>query len=55
MHALSYALAIMMTSWGSGQTEVQERVLQVEDGLELQGHMAEWQRLGYPVEWSPNE
>jgi predicted peptidase len=35
VHALSYALAITMTSWGSGQTEVQERVLQVEDGLEL--------------------
>ncbi len=35
MHALSYTLAIAMTFWGSGITEVQERVFQVEDGLEL--------------------
>ena len=35
MHALSFVLALTMISWGSEQSEIQERVLQVEDGLEL--------------------
>lgn len=35
MHVLSCIIALAMISWETEQTEIQERILQIEDGLEL--------------------
>jgi len=49
---------VVVCCWAGGRADIAKQVLR-EAGftslLDLRGHMAEWQRLGYPVEGSANE
>ena len=49
---------IVVCCWAGGRADVAKLALR-EAGfasvLDLRGHMAEWQRLGYPVEGTTNE
>jgi phage shock protein E len=49
---------IVVCCWAGGRADLAKQALR-EAGftslLDLRGHMAEWQRLGYPVEGSTNE
>ena len=49
---------IVVCCWAGGRADIAKQVLR-EAGftslLDLRGHMAEWQRLGYPVEGAANE
>ena len=49
---------IVVCCWAGGRADIAKQVLR-EAGfasvLDLRGHMAEWQRLGYPVEGTTNE
>jgi len=49
---------VVVCCWAGGRADMAKQVLR-EAGftslLDLRGHMAEWQRLGYPVEVSANE
>lgn len=49
---------VIVCCWAGGRADIAKQVLR-EAGftslLDLRGHMAEWQRLGYPVERAANE
>lgn len=48
---------VIVCCWAGGRADIAKRVLR-EAGftsiLDLRGHMAEWERLGYPVERAAN-
>ena len=49
---------VVVCCWAGGRADRAKQALRdagFTSLLDLQGHMAEWQRLGYPVEGSPNE
>ncbi len=49
---------VVVCCWAGGRADMAKQALR-EAGftslLDLRGHMAEWQRLGYPVEGAPDQ
>ena len=49
---------IVVCCWAGGRADIAKHALRdagFASVLDLRGHMAEWQRLGYPVEGTTNE
>ena len=48
---------VIVCCWAGGRADIAKRVLRdagFSNILDLRGHMAEWERLGYPVERATN-